>query len=271
MTGLPPPATTVARDMAEGVPAATGKRTLGGGNLPRKKKVKGSKKMLQKQRRNEPLKEESRSVAAKTGGQQALFFMQHLAASTSASVIEREEFKLKGSAFKTADYLVNGAQQSGGATDQQEISIAKLAVALRSPYLSRKPVAVPQKCGSPRVICVSDSALRAVDVARAFAPVKCGVSKLFGKHFKEQEQADYLSTSTAMVAVGTPHRLHRLCASGGLKLDSLALLIIDMKPNVKGATIFDQKQLSYSLATWYREHIHVRVAANQVKICFSGA
>jgi hypothetical protein len=36
------------------------------------------------------------------------------------------------------------------------------------------------------------------------------------------------------VAVGTPHRLHRLSALGALKLDQLALLIIDMEPDVKG-------------------------------------
>lgn len=243
-----------------------GKRTLADLELLKEKKPKLSKKMLQKKRRNEPLKEDSQRMATKTGNKQAMFMMQQLAAASSASAIERDEFKLQGSAFKTSDYLVNGAQPeaSTDAREPQQVTIAKLALALRRPYLSGPD----RPCGSPRVLCVCDSALRAVDVARAFAPAKCGVSKLFGKHFKEAEQADYLRTSTAMVAVGTPHRLHRLCASGGLKLDRLALFLIDLKPNVKGETLFDQKQIRDSLAAMYREHVHTLVNESKVKICF---
>lgn len=85
---------------------------------------------------------------------------------------------------------------------------------------------------------------------------------------QEAEQAEYLRSSKAKVAVGTPHRLHRLCAAGALRLQSLALLIIDTKPDVKGATIFDQAPLRDSLVAWYRETLHALVVSGQVKICF---
>ncbi len=70
------------------------------------------------------------------------------------------------------------------------------------------------------------------------------------------------------MAVGTPHRLHRLCAAGALRLQALTLLIIDTKPDVKGSTIFDQAPLRDSLVAWYRELLHPLVVSGQVKICF---
>jgi hypothetical protein len=76
-----------------------------------------------------------------------------------------------------------------------------------------------------------------------------------------------LRGSKAKVAVGTPHRLHRLCAIGALKLSHAALLVIDTSPDVKGQTIFDQKDLRGSLMSWYKEALHALVVSGQIKLC----
>ena len=97
--------------------------------------------------------------------------------------------------------------------------------------------------------------------------LRCGVAKLFAKHMKEAEQADYLRSSKAKIAVGTPHRLHRLCAAGCLKLSELKLVVFDSHPDVKGCTLFDQKQQRDSLVAWYKGSLHDLVVQGRVKLC----
>ena len=181
------------------------------------------------------------------------------AAFSRLSSLEREEYKLLPKHFQPAAKILES--DAGEAVD-----IKRVATSLGSYIGDARETA--GTAASPRVICVCAAALRATEVARAFAPVKCGVAKLFAKHFKEAEQAEYLRSSKAKVAVGTPHRLHRLCAAGALNLKSMTLLLIDTKPDVKGATIFDQAPLRDSLVAFYRESLHPLVKSGQVKICF---
>jgi len=216
-----------------------------------KRQKQKAAKLKQKRRRREVLKEDSRIVRACPADQQAAFF-QH-ACFGSLSQLEREEFPLTAAHFQRV------------ADADQPADPRRLALSLR-PLVSANAGEAPT--GSPRVICVCQGALRAVDVARGFATLQCGVAKLFAKHFKEAEQAEYLRSSRAKVAVGTPHRLHRLCAAGALKLDALQLLIIDTSTDVKGLTLFDQRDLRDSFVAWYRESLHGLVVGGQAKLCF---
>ena len=234
---------------------------------------------------------------------QATFLLAQITASASLSKLECEEYKLATSHFEVfakADATDRLEQASATVKkftkNQGKGKVQDLHCSLLPPTTTAIPafqhtvdlsgvLRVVQAKGSPRILVVCGGALRAVDVARAFVPLQCGVSKLFAKHIKEAEQAEYLRESTALVAVGTPHRLHRLSALGALKLDQLvrnnlfatahnccpilcrywaadyssrvqfwlpdaspqALLVIDMEPDVKGSTLFDQQQIRENL------------------------
>jgi hypothetical protein len=97
------------------------------------------------------------------------------AAFSRLSSLEREEYKLLPKHFEPAAKLL----ESDATTPPD---IARVATSLGSFIGDVRETA--GAAASPRVICVCAAALRATDVARAFAPVKCGVAKLFAKHFK---------------------------------------------------------------------------------------
>lgn len=104
---------------------------------------------------------------------QAAFFMH--AAFSRLSSLEREEYQLLPKHFEPACKVL----ESDAMTPPD---ITRVATSLGSFIGDVREATGP--AASPRVICVCAAALRAADVARAFAPVKCGVSKLFAKHFK---------------------------------------------------------------------------------------
>ena len=122
-----------------------------------KRQKQKAAKLKQKRRRREVLKEDSRIVRACTAEEQAAFF-QH-ACFGSLSQLEREEFPLTAAHFQRV------------ADADQPAAPRRLALSLR-PLVSANAGEAPT--GSPRVICVCQGALRAVDVARGFAPLQCG-------------------------------------------------------------------------------------------------
>eukprot|EP01047_Picozoa_sp_COSAG01_P061457 COSAG01_NODE_7681_length_3100_cov_12.140356_1_plen_188_part_10 len=181
--------------------AGVGKRKIaqgggggGGGGGPtseeerrrRKKQRKSAAKMRQKQRASQPTKEESRVAGRRPAGQQAAFFMKQLADVARLSSLELDAYRLKGSHFKTASYLAGippsaGASTAAPTTGEQHdastppppptlpaVSIEQLMKGLNKPSWLGGAGGV--EGGSPRVLVVCQGALRAVDVARAFAP-----------------------------------------------------------------------------------------------------
>lgn len=93
--------------------------------------------------------------------------------------------------------------------------------------------------GGPSVLIVCAGARRCVEVMKHLTAFRCQVVKLFAKHLKIEEQKVMLKKGCFPLAVGTPGRMQALAASGALRFDSAALLILDMEKNVKGRDVVD--------------------------------
>ncbi|KAF9345774.1 hypothetical protein BGX26_002760 [Mortierella sp. AD094] len=103
--------------------------------------------------------------------------------------------------------------------------------------------------GSPVVLIVSSSGIRAVDVVRAlplFAEA-AKVGKLFAKHLKVSEQAYFLKNTCTHICVGTPNRIEKLIADGSLHLDRLELVLLDCHKDAKKRTILDIQEIRVDL------------------------
>ncbi|KAF8984953.1 hypothetical protein BGZ46_006440 [Entomortierella lignicola] len=103
--------------------------------------------------------------------------------------------------------------------------------------------------GSPVVLIVSSSGIRAVDVVRAlplFAEA-AKVGKLFAKHLKVSEQTYFLKNTCTHICVGTPNRVEKLIADGSLRLDRLELVLLDCHKDAKKRTILDIQEIRVDL------------------------
>ncbi|GAA5958208.1 hypothetical protein JCM3765_002848 [Sporobolomyces pararoseus] len=106
---------------------------------------------------------------------------------------------------------------------------------------------LPKSKGSPRILVVSGAALRVADLCRQVKNFRVkltkddnliDVGKLFAKHFKLSQHAEYLDKTYVGIAVGTPNRIEKLLnETDSLKLTHLSHLILD-------TTHLDQKKRS---------------------------
>ena len=97
------------------------------------------------------------------------------AAFSRLAPIERDEYQLLPKHFEPAAKVLESDATTPPDIGQVATSIGSFIGDVRE---------TTGAAASPRVIRVCAAALRAADVARAFAPVRCGVAKLFAKHFK---------------------------------------------------------------------------------------
>ncbi|BFZ09828.1 hypothetical protein BsWGS_12867 [Bradybaena similaris] len=89
-----------------------------------------------------------------------------------------------------------------------------------------------KKNGSPILLIVTSSAIRAVELNRQikeFLDGKCKskVAKLFAKHMKIEDQKKFLLKTNFQVGIGTPSRLLLLIKQGVLQLESLIAVVLD--------------------------------------------
>ncbi|KAI9251365.1 U3-containing 90S pre-ribosomal complex subunit-domain containing protein [Phascolomyces articulosus] len=96
----------------------------------------------------------------------------------------------------------------------------------------------PQDPAQPTVLVLTHAAMRAADLARAMKPLG-KVAKLFAKHMKVQEQAEFLQKEPVHLGVGTPNRIKALVEQDHLKLDQLELVVVDTERNAKRFTAFE--------------------------------
>ena len=122
--------------------------------------------------------------------------------------------------------------------------------------------------GSPAVLVVSSSGARSVDVIRALPEVGklSKVAKLFAKHFKVEEQQQFLRNNASRCAVGTPNRLIRLAELGSLDFGKLRLVLIDGYKDAKQRTIFENAEVRGDLATLFRTHLQPYVRKGSLKL-----
>lgn len=85
---------------------------------------------------------------------------------------------------------------------------------LALPTLKTRLAQRPAQKGAPTALVITSAALRAADLARVLRDMKGtkggDVAKLFAKHFKLEEHAEYLRRTLVGAGVGTPGRLGRL-------------------------------------------------------------
>jgi protein CMS1 len=91
---------------------------------------------------------------------------------------------------------------------------------LALPTLKVRLAQRPAQKGAPTALVITSAALRAADLARVLRDMKGtkggDVAKLFAKHFKLEEHAEYLRRTLVSAGVGTPGRLGRLLSETGM-------------------------------------------------------
>jgi superfamily II DNA/RNA helicase len=125
--------------------------------------------------------------------------------------------------------------------------------------------------GAPVVLVVCSSAVRAADVINMLSKqFHCIIAKLFAKHFKLQEQVEFLNTQTSYIAVGTPNRIAKLIEYGALQLSHTQVVLLDTWADSKAFNLLTlpdiRKDVIDLLTTW----IVPRIQQNAVlmKLCF---
>ena len=89
------------------------------------------------------------------------------------------------------------------------------------PVLKTRLAQKPKDNGAPTLLFISGAALRVIDVTRIFKSKtlrgeKGGdVAKLFARHSKLEEHAQYVKRTRIGVAVGTPGRIGKLLCDTG--------------------------------------------------------
>ncbi|RDA96301.1 hypothetical protein CP533_1603 [Ophiocordyceps camponoti-saundersi (nom. inval.)] len=111
---------------------------------------------------------------------------------------------------------------------------------------------VPKEKGSPHTLIVAGAGQRAADIVRAvrsLASSESAVAKLFAKHFKVQEQVQFLTNKVTGIGVGTPARLIELMDNGALSVKGLCHLVVDASHiDLKKRGVMDTKDTALSLA-----------------------
>ncbi|KAG1473519.1 hypothetical protein G6F56_000909 [Rhizopus delemar] len=131
----------------------------------------------------------------------------------------------------------------------------------------KKLLKKPTVSASPVALVVTHSAIRAVDLARGLKSFESAkIAKLFAKHFKIEEQVNFLEREPIHIGVGTPNRLQVLVDQGHLNLDHLELVIIDTEKNAKKFNIFDIQDVRADLFNFLGSHISYLMKENRTKI-----
>jgi len=127
-----------------------------------------------------------------------------------------------------------------------------------------------KKHGSPALLIITSSAIRAVELNRQikeFLDGKCKVAKLFAKHMKVEEQKKYLSKVVCQVGIGTPGRISLLIKQGALKTEDLVGVVLDWNwRDSKLKRLADGKESRAELAALVQDHIGEIVRGSGCKI-----
>jgi len=129
-----------------------------------------------------------------------------------------------------------------------------------------------KRTGSPRLVIVCQSAIRAVEVCKLLTTtMQVGkIGKLFGKHKQQSQQAYFLNNNRFSCAVGTPSRIGKLVADGSLKLSHCSRCVFDaLYQDSKQRTLFEQPDVKRDLLILLREHLvpnHVKKSKMKMAI-----
>lgn len=163
---------------------------------------------------------------------------------------------------------------------------------LAVPTLKVRLAQRPAQKGAPTALVITSAALRAADLARVLRDMKGtkggDVAKLFAKHFKLEEHAEYLRRTLVSAGVGTPGRLGRLLSETGMpsharpfhlcldrifpdaiSLKALTHIILDVTfRDVKNRTLLDIPETRDTLfkQVLANEGIRAAIASGKIKV-----
>lgn len=105
--------------------------------------------------------------------------------------------------------------------------------------------------------CVCVCVCVCIAIHRVLKPLtdKSKVAKLFAKHFKIEEQIEFLERTPVHIGVGTPNRILALVEQGHLKLDKLELVVVDTERNAKRFDIFSNDAVRTDFYTLLGTHL----------------
>ncbi|KAI9003701.1 U3-containing 90S pre-ribosomal complex subunit-domain containing protein [Gaertneriomyces semiglobifer] len=155
--------------------------------------------------------------------------------------------------------LVDTTSFGSERTDEQLVSFLREFLYEKNKNAFSEATTKTLSPGSPKVLIVSPSAIRSVQIIKPLRSLgkHVRVAKLFAKHLKVHEQIALLQTERTPVAVGTPNRVQKLLevGEGGapLKLDHLEYIVIDgTHRDKKERTIFTVPEVKNDLVPLFR-------------------
>lgn len=125
--------------------------------------------------------------------------------------------------------------------------------------------------GSPALLVISSSALRSIELLKGFRSLTrdCPAVKLFSKHMKVEEQVSLLK-NRVNIASGTPSRIKKLIDIEALALSRVAVILLDIHPDVKGFSLFTLPQVRDEFWDLYKNYFHQRLLQGDLRICLYG-
>lgn len=105
---------------------------------------------------------------------------------------------------------------------------------------SDKNEPIVRENGSPFVVIIASSAIRATEIIKSLSAklIKVKIGKLFAKHFKLTEQIEMLSKEFYPIVIGTPNRISKLIEMGALSLSQAKMVLLDITPDAKSFNLF---------------------------------
>ncbi|KAK9665055.1 hypothetical protein RND81_14G087300 [Saponaria officinalis] len=126
--------------------------------------------------------------------------------------------------------------------------------------------------GNPAVLVISASAVNSLDMLRGLRILtkECQAVKLFSKHMKVDEQVAMLK-KRVNIASGTPSRIKKLAEMEALGLSRLSVIVLDMRTDVKGYSLFSLPQVRDEFWDLYKSYFHERLLEGNLRICLYGS
>ncbi|GMN59657.1 hypothetical protein TIFTF001_028751 [Ficus carica] len=125
--------------------------------------------------------------------------------------------------------------------------------------------------GSPAILVISSSAMRSIELLRGLQSLtkECPAVKLFSKHMKVEDQVSLLK-NRVNIASGTPSRIKKLIDIEALGLSRLAVILLDVRPDVKGYSLFTLPQVRDEFWELYKNYFHQRLAEGSLRLGLYG-
>uniref|UniRef100_A0A803R7N9 Protein CMSS1 n=1 Tax=Cannabis sativa TaxID=3483 RepID=A0A803R7N9_CANSA len=126
--------------------------------------------------------------------------------------------------------------------------------------------------GNPAVLIISASALKSIDLLRGLRSLtkECHAVKLFSKHMKVEEQVSLLK-NRVNIASGTPSRIKKLIDIEALGLSRLAVIVLDIRSDVKGYSLLTLPQVRDEFWDLYKNYFHQRVVDGSLRLSLYGS